>query len=207
MVRLIIIGLLLPTLSLAQASNIGNAESADNPVTLSTKPVLFSSAEGDFRITFPSGCGKTVTRVPADEAPDVDGQPGIRVTFTFCDRNQEKGEGCSVTSYFNVMGADGGYPGADQVIERMTLLLKSMNLAIREQSPLSKKLPDGTTIEGLDLLAAEPSGVGQAWLRGLLYEGDIYILSAWKNTGKLWDDSDYITFFNSFQPGAEYGTP
>ncbi len=200
MVRLLLMGLFLPTLALAQYSEVG---SADNPMTMNEKSVNHVSIEGEFRVTFPSGCGKTVTRIPAEDAPDEGGVAAVRVVFTFCDRYQEKGEGCSVASYFNVTGVDGGYPGPDQVVSRVKKMLESMNLEISNQSPLSKNLPDGTIIEGLDLYAADANGVGQAWLRGLLYEGDIYIMSAWKDTGGLWNNPEYITFFNSFQPGTD----
>jgi len=202
-VRILLVGLLLPTLVWAQVSEVGPAKSADNPLTLGRDPVNFSSKEGDFRITFPSGCGKMVTRIPSEELPDVDGIPAVLITTTFCDRYQEKGEGCSVSSHFNVTSADGGYPESEQVIERVVRALEGMKAAIKKQTHLRKELPDGTIIEGLDVLAADSAGVGQVWVRGLLYEGDIFIISAWKNTGGLWDDPAYLTFFNSFQPGAK----
>lgn len=201
--RLFLLSLLLPTLAVAQSTDMGSVQSADNPLTLSDRPVTHSSSEGDFRVTFPSGCSRTITRVPAEDTPEVNGIPGVRVVFTFCDRYQQKGEGCSVTSFFNVTSADGGYPGPDEVVKRVTDLLETMSLGIKKQTHLKKTLPDGTLIEGLDIFAAESSGVGQAWVRGLLYEGDIYVLAAWKNTGGLWENPEYITFFNSFKPGAE----
>ena len=203
MVRILLLGLLLPTLAWAQIGEVDPVQSADNPLVLGQNPVNFSSEEGDFRVTFPSGCGKTVTRVPSEDPPDVDGVPAVRVVASFCDRNQEKGEGCSVTSYFNVTNAEGGYPGSDQVVERVVRALETMKVSIRKQTHLRRELPDGTIIEGLDVFASDEAGVGQTWVRGLLHEGDIFILSAWKSTGGLWDDPSYITFFNSFQPGAK----
>lgn len=203
MVRLLLIGLLLPTLAWGQANDDQVGFSSDNPISMGEKPVNYSSYEGNFRITFPSGCGKVVTRVPSEDSPDVDGIPAVQVTITFCDRFGEKGEGCSVTSYFNVTNDDGRYPGPQQVIDRVLNALKSMGVVIQEQAPLSKEFPDGTVIEGIDILAAETSGAGQAWLRGLIYEGDIYVLSAWKSTGDLWGNPEFITFFNSFQPGTD----
>ena len=44
---------------------------------------------------------------------------------------------------------------------------------------------------------------GEVWIRGLLIDGDIYILTAWNNQGGVWDNPDYITFFNSFQPWVD----
>jgi hypothetical protein len=190
--------LLLPGLALSQVAAEGS-----NLGGLSMNPQNHSSVEGDFRIIFPGGCGKLVTRIPADDAPDVDGMPAIQVIYTFCDRYQKKGEGCSVASYFNVTSEDGGYPGPDQVTERIITSLKLLNATIKEQAPVRKELPDGTVMEGLDVRAADASEEATVWVRGILYEGDIYIMTAWKKDGNLWYDEDYITFFNSFLPGAE----
>ena len=65
------------------------------------------------------------------------------------------------------------------------------------------ELEDGRRFEGLDLLAVDERNVGQVWLRGVLSEGDIYVLAAWKLAGGLFDDPDYQEFFNSFLPGVE----
>lgn len=203
MVRILLLCLLLPMVAWAQSAEIGTVQSTDNPLVMGQKPVAFSSEEGDFRVTFPSGCGKMVTRVPSEDPPDVDGVPAVRIVATFCDRNQQKGEGCSVTSHFNVTTAKGGYPESDQVVERVVRTLETMNVSIQKQTHLRRELPDGTIIEGLDVFASDESGVGQTWVRGLLYEGDIFILAAWKSSGGLWGDPSYITFFNSFQPGAK----
>lgn len=202
-VRLILIAILLPTLAFAQTGDAGEGITSDNPLSESDEARVFSSPEGDFRITFPSGCSRIVTRVPSEELPDVDGIHAVVVSISFCDRFGEKGDGCSVTSLFNVTNAEGGYPGPEQVIERLVSVLKGMNVTIQKESPIRKELPDGTAIEGIDLFAADSSGVGQAWLRGVIYEGDIYIMSAWKSAGGLWNNQEFITFFNSFQPGAE----
>ena len=188
--------------SLAQANDPVIEGSAENPTTLSKGPVAHVSQRGEFRVVFPSGCGKLVTKVPSDAPETIDGLPAVAVTLTYCDRNQEKGEGCSVSSFFNVMNKDGGPPGSEQVIERVVRVLDTMNVSISHEMPVSKTLPDGALIEGLEVLASDPSGVGQTWVRGLLFQGDIYIMSAWKNTGQLWDDPEYQNFFNSFQPGA-----
>ncbi len=203
MVRFFLIVLLLPALAWGQVNDSQMDVSSDNPVTIGEKPVAFSSYEGNFRITFPSGCGKVVTRVPSEELPDVDGLPAVKITATYCDRFEKKGEGCSVTSYFNVTNDEGGYPESQQVIDRVLKFLKSMSVTIQKQLPVSKEFPDGTIIEGLDVFASESSGSGQAWVRGLIYEGDIYILSAWKSTGDLWSNPEFVTFFNSFQPGTD----
>ncbi len=201
MMRLLLIGLMLPCLAWAQTGDISISGSPDNTPVLSNEAVEHSFQRGDFRITFPSGCGKMVIKYPND-LPDVDGRPAVQINIAYCDRFEKKGEGCSVVSYFNVTDVDGGYPGSDQVIERVVELLKTMGVAIKRQEPIHKELSDGSIIEGIDIYAAEANGIGQARLRGLLYNGDIYVVSAWKSTGGLWDDQEYIFFFNSFKPGA-----
>ena len=195
--------LLLPSLVFAQGGDPQMDSSPENPTTLSEGPVSHTSLRGEFRVVFPPGCAKLVTKVPSDEPETRDGLPSVAVTLTYCDRYREKGEGCSVSSFFNVMSANGGPPGSEEVIERVVRVLDTMNVSISHEMPVNKQLPDGSIIEGLEVLASDPSGVGQTWVRGLLYEGDIYIMSAWKNTGQLWDDPDFQNFFNSFQPGAK----
>jgi hypothetical protein len=201
--RCLLIGMILPTLALAQNDLQPRVGSPDNPATMNMGAVDHSSREGDFRITFPIGCSKVVTKAPNEIPLTEDGVPGVVAVLTYCDRYQEKGEGCSVTSYFNVRGTDTDYPGPQQVVVRVEEFLKTMEVKITRETPIHKILPDNSVIEGMDVYASDASGVGEVWIRGLLYEGDIYVIAAWKSTGELWNDPDYITYFNSFQPGAE----
>lgn len=200
---IVLMSVFLPLLALAQTDDPTVRGSAENPAVMNEEAVNYASNEGDFRVIFPAGCGKIVTKLPNDEGLDPVDKPTVKVTVTYCDRFQKKGEGCSVTSYFEVTAPDGGYPGPDQVLKRITRFLDTMNVSIQHQNALRKVLPDSTVIEGLDVYAGEKFGVGQAWVRGVIYQGDIYVLAAWKSTGGLWSDPDYATFFNSFQPGAE----
>jgi hypothetical protein len=84
----------------------------DGPDNLSDDPVVYTNEGEDFQITFPSGCGKLVTR--ANE-PDLFGGEEwddiIQVTHAYCDRYREKGEGCSVTATFNLHDKDGSIAG------------------------------------------------------------------------------------------------
>jgi len=203
MMRFFWVFLLLPALAWAQVGDVGVGDSSNLTGELSLNPQSHSSTEGDFRVIFPGGCGKLVTKVPAEDLPEVDGEPAIRVVYTFCDRYQKKGEGCSVASYFNVTGPDGGYPEPSQVLDRVIKALNILDAAVKKEVPLRKELPDGSIIEGIDVYAAPDVGVATVWVRGLIYEGDIYILTAWNDSGNLWNDEDYAMFFNSFLPGAE----
>ncbi len=202
-VRLLVVGMLLSGLAGARAELSEKIGAAENPATLSKGTVFHSSSEGDFRITFPEGCSKVITKVPVDPAPLVDGMPSATVILTYCDRYQNKGEGASVTSFFNVRGDSEDYPGSKQVVERVERMLETMSVRIAKENPISKVFPDSTVIEGLDVFGVETSGEGQVWVRGLIYQGDIYVIAAWKSAGELWNDPDYIEMFNSFQPGAE----
>ena len=174
----------------------------ENPLTPVEGPFKFKSMEGDFRVIWPSGCHQVLTRTPMDEG-DSDDWEKEQPVMVYCDRNGEKGEGCSVTAIFNVRGTNGSEASPDQVVARMQKLLASFGADITNQKPLKKDFGNGVLAEGLDVLAAQKGGSGQVWLRGMLIRGDIYIMSAWDLKGAIAQDPEYITFFNSFQPGTE----
>lgn len=174
----------------------------DNQPSLLTKPYEYTSQDGQFKITWPSGCGQLVRRQPNPD-PDADPFERVDVYTVYCDQNKQKGQGCAVTTIFNLKGKDGGLPAPEDVVARMEEHMKNLGVAVMKQAPVGREFPDGSRIEGLDILAAEPHGAGQAWLRGLLYDGTVYLLSAWNRQGGLWDDPEYVTFFNSFEPLVE----
>ncbi len=174
----------------------------ENEPSLLTKPYEYTSQDGQFKVTWPSGCGQVVRRQSVPD-PDVDPFDRVDVYTVYCDQNGQQGRGCAVTAIFNLKGKDGGMPGPQDVVSRMEEHMKELGVQVIKQAPLGRELPDGSKIEGLDILAAEPHGAGQAWLRGLLYDGTVYLLSAWNKQGGLWDDSEYVTFFNSFEPLVE----
>ncbi len=202
MKQLLLIGLLLPSVVFAQGSQPETTDAMGNSATLSGDSVAHVSSVGNFRITFPAGCSRIVTKVPPESAEGTDGPKKVIVSITYCDRYQERGEGCSVSSFFNVTDDIGGAPGPRQVIDRVVRFLDTMNVSITKEGQLSKEMPDGSIIKGFEVFASESGGVAQAWVRGLLYQGNIYIVSAWKNSGQLWDDPEFLTFFNSFKPGT-----
>ena len=168
--------------------------SEDNPISPQDESFSFSSEEGDFRVRWPSGCSQVKTR-----SRQVDDDAQEQPVIVYCDRNGEKGEGCSVTALFNISG--GGSP--EMVMDRMMKVLGGFGASITNQKPLRKEFEGGFVVEGLDVLASPSSGAGQVWVRGLLVGGDIYLLSAWDQAGEVAHDPEYIAFFESFQPGAE----
>lgn len=183
------------------ASKLSVGESPEN---LSVKPVSYISERGDYQITFPGGCGKLVTR--ANE-PDLFGGEEwddiVQVSYVYCDRFQEKGEGCSVKATFNLHNEEGEMAGPEHVVTRVESALKHFQAVIVKQKAVKKKYDNGILVEGVEILAKPDDSPGEVWIRGLLVQGDVYILAAWKDQGGLWKDPEYMTFFNSFQPWTE----
>ncbi len=176
----------------------------EEPEKFSTDPVVYTNENGDFQITFPGGCGKLVTR---SNEPDLFGgelwDDIVQVNYVFCDRFQKDGEGCSVTATFNLHDEDGSMAGSKHVISRVESSLEQFGAKIISQQVLKKDFGNGIIAEGVDVTAKPDEGPGEVWVRGLLIDGDIYILAAWNKQGGVWKNSDYITFFNSFQPWVE----
>ena len=177
---------------------------AVDPEKLTENPVVYTNEGEDFQVTFPGGCGKLVTR--ANE-PDLMGgeqwEDIIQVSHTFCDRYQNKGEGCSVTAIFNLHGEDNSMAGPEHVISRIENSLSSFGANIVSQQSIQKDFGNEIIVEGTEVFAKPEEGPGEVWIRGLLVDGDIYIFNAWSNKGGLWKNPDYTMFFNSFQPWVD----
>jgi hypothetical protein len=176
----------------------------EEPTDLSLEPVTFTNETQDFRVIFPSGCGKLVAR--SNEPDYWAGETWddiIRVTTVYCDRYQVEGEGCSLNATFNLPGDDGPMAGPAQVIELVEEVLQAFSAKIVNQHIIKKEFDNGTRAEGVELFARDEMGKGEVWIRGLLVEGDIYVLTAWNEEGGLWNHPDYKAFFNSFQPWVD----
>jgi hypothetical protein len=205
---LLAIGVALPGLASdparTQETTQAPASESDLLEDLSSDPVLYTSEGKDFQITFPGGCGKIVTR--ANE-PDLWGGEKwsdiIQVSYVYCDRYQVEGEGCSVSATFNLRGEDGSMAGPAQVISRVEEVLKEFGANVVSQKAVQKDFQNGFVVEGVEVQAKAEKGLGEIWIRGLLSDGDIYVLVAWNKKGGVWGNPDYIMFFNSFQPWVE----
>ena len=180
----------------AQVSGIG-----ENKPELITEPYEYVSQKGEFKVTWPSGCGE-LRRRENDGNPDVDPFERVVIFNVYCDQNGQHGVGCQVTAVFNLQGEDGAPAGPPQVVREMEEQMKTLGVNIERQQPIRREMPDGTVVEGLEILAREPEGSGEAWLRGLIHEGDVFLLSAWNMSGGLFADPEYQAFFNSFEPQA-----
>ena len=201
----LLLGYALPAAASDPARAQGKEEPfLDEPDNLSVNPVIYQHENGEFQVVFPGGCGKLVTR---SNEPDLFGGEKwdeiVQVTYVFCDRYQENGEGCSVNATFNLKGDDGGMAGPPQVISRIEAVLQEYGVQVVSQKALKKDFGDGIVAEGVDVRAKAVDRPGEVWIRGLLINGDVYVLAAWKEDGGIWGDPEYTAFFNSFQPWTD----
>ncbi len=185
--------------AVGQESDDLELSAEDNTLTESTGPVYYESHAGDFNIRFPGGCAKTIERIPIDPDPDVEKDFILVAVHVFCDREGFSGEGCSVTAYVDddvdtEPSVDSGFVGA-----RVQAVLATFKANVVTQKPYHLVIEDGPMMDGVDVLATGPENKGQIWVRGLLVEGDAYILTAWRSDGPLALDQDFVSFFESFR--------
>ncbi len=168
------------------------------------KAYRYNSANGGFQVTWPSGCRKL--HIKANEPENYVGEEDSRVVLVHvavCDRVGKVGAGCSVTSTFDARSSDGGEAGPEQVIARVEHALKTYSVKVVRQEQLKREFADGLIVEGVDVFGTGRDGEGEFWVRGLLAYHDIYVLTAWSTEGDLWDNPEYLEFFNDFLPYAE----
>jgi hypothetical protein len=169
--------------------------------TLSENPVLYTSESDDFQVVFPGGCGQLNVRT---NEPDLWGGETfddiVQVQYVYCDRNQEQGEGCSITGIYNWHDQDGIPAGPDQVVRRVRETLAKFGAEVVSQNGVKRRYNDFYAVEGLDVQAKAPEGPGEIRVMGLLSDGDVYVLAAWNIEGGLTADEQMTGFFNSFQP-------
>ena len=186
--------LLAATAARAQVGGVG-----ENKPELITEPYEYVSDKGEFKVTWPSGCGELTRREKVND-PDVDPFDEVFVYSVYCDQRGQHGVGCAVMAVFNLKDADGEPAGPQDVVKRLEEHMKLLGVNVEKQQPIRRAMPDGTVVEGLEIRAREPEGAGEAWMRGLLHQGDVFLLSAWNMEGGLFNDPEFLTFFNSFEP-------
>ena len=161
-----------------------------------SNPVEFSSFEGGFSVTWPSGCGKLRTRMPST-APPPEEFPGTEQTMieVLCRRYGEKREIAWVAGLFNEKTARGTAPDPTHVVDRVKYVMESYGTALVEQTPLRRG-----SLEGIEVKAERPGDdPGELWLRGILAGPHFYIICAWKEFGGLFRDPEFEVFFDSFR--------
>lgn len=200
MVMMGLVGLLLLA-AWPVAAQIGEPE---NPPLGDGKPHRYVSEEGNFEVTWPSGCDKL--RMRGNDPEHFVGEEDkhqIMVHVIVCDRDDRETAGCSVTATFDSRSPDGGEAGPEQVIARVRNALKTYGVKVVNQSPIKKEFPNGLVVEGVDVIGTGPDGTGEFKVRGLLASPDIYVLTAWSADGGVWDDPEYREFFDNFTPYLE----
>lgn len=167
----------------------------------SLNPIEFSSPEGQFHTTFPTGCARLLTKqnTPPDGSTEVE----VRLVFATCDRHGQKDEGCLVNARLGALGDDTGQLAADRVLKVIGELLATYGVTPLRQVPISRDFGPRGKVEGLDVLAEAAGGTGDVWIRGLMRGRDMYFLVAWKAAGGLFEDPEYAVFFNEFRPWVE----
>ena len=167
----------------------------------SKNPIEYKSPEGNFQVTYPTGCARlhTRTNVRPDNGPELT----VQVVYVTCDRAGATNEGCAV---FSQRGATRGLKGqdaADKVLSAVTEQMKGYGVNPIRQTALRRDFGKRGVVEGIDIQAQRPDGAGDFWIRGLLSGEDIYMVVAWKAAGGLWNDTQYLRFFDSFRPWAD----
>ncbi len=173
---------------------------SNNELIEVTGPVLYESAAGDFSVRFPPGCATYRERTMDQESLPEDYDLVSMTVYTYCDRKGRSNEGCSVAAYVDRDLEDGPPADSGFVLQRTQAVLKQYGVQVLHQKPYHRELKDGPTLEGVDVLATDPDKTGQVWVRGLLVEGDVYMLTAWRAHGALATDPDFVHFFESFRP-------
>jgi hypothetical protein len=167
-------------------------------------PYLYSSDLGDFQVMMPSGCAQVRIRYNEkdtfeEEAPAIE---DVKVVNVFCDRSGQTGSGCSVGVIFNLGDGQGGPAGEPELIKQIQKYLDQFGVEVLKQAQVARKFPQERNAQGMDLRCRAPESPGEVWIRGLLVQGDIYILVAWNEDGGLWSDPDIVGFFDSFVPSV-----
>lgn len=170
----------------------------------SANPIEYTSQEGRFRTTFPTGCARMHTKQSsppdgADSGSDVE----VRLVFATCERYGKEGEGCLVNARLGTLADVQDQAAADRVLKVIGELLANYGVTPTRQVPISRDFGAHGKVEGLDVHARSAAGAGDVWIRGLMRDQDMYFLVAWKAAGGLFDDPEYAIFFNDFRPWAE----
>ncbi len=167
----------------------------------SQNPIEYKSPEGRFQVTYPTGCARLRTRT--NVRPGSPTEVAAEIFFVTCDRAKRDNEGCGVTSMPGAARGLKGQAAADKVLAEVTKQLEGYGVRPARQTPLRRDFGKKGVVEGLDIQAQKAGGAGDFWIRGLLRGEDIYLVMAWKASGGLWTDPEYVRFFDSFRPWAE----
>lgn len=170
----------------------------------SMNPIEYTSREGRFHTTFPTGCARLHTKQNSPpEGTDSGTEVEVRLVFATCERYGKEGEGCLVNARLGTLADVQDQAAADRVLMVIRELLTTYGVTPARQVPIARDFGSHGKIEGLDVQAHGAAGSGDVWIRGLMRDQDMYFLVAWKAAGGLFEDPEYAVFFNAFRPWAE----
>ncbi len=166
-----------------------------------TTSVRFTSSEGRFSIIFPSGCAKVHSRLRVGGGSKS--LQDANLVFTNCDREGRENEGCSVVVRLGAARGLDPAAAANEVLDHVKRVLAGYDVAPAAQTPVRRDFGPQGVVEGIEIFAHPQAGAGDVWVRGLLHDEDIYVLTAWKAAGGLAQDPAFPEFFQSFLPWAD----
>ena len=73
-------------------------------------------------------------------------------------------------------------------------MMTKLQVDIVAQKPIRRG-----TLQGIQVHCKQVQGEGEVWIEGLLVGERIYILSAVRPWGDLFNDEEYIRFYESFE--------
>lgn len=204
LISLLVIGLIVAGVLLLRGSDPADDQAKTDLADKVYDPEYYQGENGEYEAYFPGYCAKIVTRM---NEPDLFGGETwddiVQVQYVYCDHPKIQGEGCSLTAIYNVHNEDGSMAGPDNVVLGIEDLMKKYGVRKVDQSFIKKDFGLGVVAEGVEVRARPETGNGEFLVRGLLVLGDIYLLAAWNQSGGIWDNPEYLAFFNSFRPGTE----
>ena len=161
------------------------ADTANNFNFIDT-PHLQKIDMGQYEAFWPSGCGRTRSRVIEENADTKE----IIAAETTCDCFGRKDFGTKVTVYLKL--PDGSIPGPENVTAGIESVVKKLRLNVFKQLKAER---DG--MEGVAAFCTQSDGIGAAWLEGYIYQGKILLTMAWGPDDSLFSNEEIIQFMGS----------
>ncbi len=183
-----------------EAGKPGPEEGAPEGVEMTTRA-------GEFSVVWPSGCDRLVTRRQEEQRTSTGTPP---ILYVYCDRAGRENEGAGVRAHYQLSERTGQLPTPRTVVQMVEDEVRHFQARIVAQKPVQHG-----PLQGVQVLGRQAGGTGEVWIEGLLLGDSVYILTAWKGSGGLFEDPEYARFFESFSvgppregaPGGEMAPP
>lgn len=158
--------------------------------------LIYASPEGRFTVTLPPTCSRLDKR--ANFAEEGEPEVAVRILALACEV-----AGIQIESRLGAARGLTGRAAGELVAAEVRRLVAARRAQPVRQRALHEDYGERGTLDGFEIEARPRSGQGELQVRGLLHGEDIYILVAWRPSGHVWSDGDYIRFFSDFRPWAE----